>query len=241
MATGILCVLVVIMLLCPLIYMWARGKLYINKIAHCKNVSNDKFCGITSPPDLQLPDSLKAEILQFLKDHPDAAKRVHMPGVRDGRTLTTNQLVEQLPSIVKYYEQLTPVISQVVGETVYPTPMHLPTSCAVIVYDREGDGIQPHYDVSYFKGRFFTVLIPVVGTDTCSKFTYIDAHGNEQTLEGKPQVFEGDIVYHKATRLCANQYRVILSLQYSTDPTMNAWQSVMMYLKDRAFVGTTLY
>ena len=33
----------------------------------------------------------------------------------------------------------------------------MPTSCCILVYDREGDGIDWHYDVNYYFGRFFTV------------------------------------------------------------------------------------
>jgi hypothetical protein len=61
---------------------------------------------------------------------------------------------------------------------------------------------------------------------------------DEQINEGTTQIFEGNLVYHKATKLCEDQYRVVLSMQFSTDPRMNPFQQIMMWLKDRAFVGS---
>jgi hypothetical protein len=147
-------------------------------------------------------------------------------------------MMGHLPEVVDYYLHLKTRISELVGEPVHPTSLDLPTSCALITYDQAGDGIQWHYDVNYFNGRFFTVLIPVTLNDTCTQFQYRDSAGGVVALNNKAEVFEGDLVYHRATQLCEGQYRVILSLQYSTDPGVSVANKALMWLKDRAFVGS---
>ena len=224
--------------------MFARGKLYANKLQHCQHIdtAND-FCGITTTP-LVLPDELKQQIMTALPAAQELAVRAYIPGVRAGRTVLTSTMVQQLPEVVHWFQQAAHHISATVGEEVQPTEESLPTSCSLLVYDRAGDGIGWHYDVNYFAGRFFTVLVPVNTNRTCSVYVYRDAYGQEQQIElqsdeyaGRSIVFEGTIVYHKATPLCAGQQRVVLSLQYATDTRLTLWNRLMTFVKDRAFVG----
>ena len=224
--------------------MFARGKLYTNKLEHCQHVdAANEFCGIPTFP-LALPDRLKQQIMSALPAAQELAVRAYIPGVRAGRTVLTATMVEQLPEVVRWFQHAAPHISATVGEEVQPTEESLPTSCSLIVYDRAGDGIEWHYDVNYFAGRFFTVLVPVNANRTCSVYVYRDAHGHERRIElqsdeyaGQSIVFEGTLVYHKATPLCAGQQRVVLSLQYATDTRLTLWNRLMTFVKDRAFVG----
>ena len=47
-------------------------------------------------------------------------------------------------------------------DTLVPTPLHDQSSCSVLVYEKPGDHIGWHYDHNFYKGRHFTVLIPIV-------------------------------------------------------------------------------
>ena len=228
--------------------MWARGKLYRNAIAHCQGVT-DGFCGLATP-QLALPEALRQEVLHFL-DQTDAdprlAVRALIPGVRAGRTVLSHSIVQLLPSVVRWYERLSGEMSDILGVPVQPTSLSLPTSCSLVIYDRAGDGIEWHYDVNYFTGRFFTLLVPVTSEPTCTRFAYRDAFGGERSVDlqsaeyaGRSIAFEGDDVYHMATPLCAAQRRVVLSLQFSTDPSLTTWNRFMTFVKDRAFTGLGL-
>ena len=228
--------------------MFTRGKLYSNQLAHCQHVDPaEHFCGLTTFP-LELPVDLRQQIMSALPTTTDLAVRAYIPGVRAGRTVLTATMVEQLPAVVDWYNDATAAIGSVVGEPVYPTDLSLPTSCSLIVYDRAGDGINWHYDVNYFTGRFFTVLVPVNMDRTCSVFVYRDAFGEDREVElqspeyaGQSVVFEGTLVYHKATALCAGQQRVVLSLQYATDTRLTLWNRLMTFVKDRAFAGLGMF
>ena len=227
--------------------MLTRGKLYTNKLAYCQHVDGDDFCGLTTFP-LELPVELRHQIMAALPATADLAVRAYIPGVRAGRTVLTSTMIDHLPDVVRWFEHAKQHISDVVGEPVYPTDLSLPTSCSLIVYDREGDGINWHYDVNYFTGRFFTVLVPVNMDRTCSIFVYRDAHGQDTEVElqspelaGRSVVFEGTLVYHKATPLCAGQQRVVLSLQYATDTRLTMWNRLMTFVKDRAFAGLGIF
>jgi len=54
----------------------------------------------------------------------------------------------------------------------FPTDLNLPTSCAILIYENEGDWINWHYDYNYYDGRFFTLLIPISNNLTCTEFQF---------------------------------------------------------------------
>jgi len=176
-------VLVLIMVVIPFVWMYVHGKSYRNKLLHCMNTEAGQFCGIAFPYHIVMPNSLQTAILQHLSDNPNCSTRVHMPGIRDGRTVPTAHLTRHLPSVIEYYHSLALDVSDVIGERVYPTSLHLPTTCAIIIYDQPGDGIEWHYDVNYFRGRFFTVLVPVTTTRTCARFTYRDKNETSRSMK----------------------------------------------------------
>ena len=63
-------------------------------------------------------------------------------------------------------EDLRDLVSQITGVAVEPTPLHDQSSCSVLFYEKPGDHIGWHYDHNFYKGRHFTVLIPVINRDS---------------------------------------------------------------------------
>ena len=225
--------------------MVSRGKVYrSHHLTHCQPQLDEQqqrpFCGLTTL-QLDLPSHLRQQTLSTLDQHVnELAVRAYVPGIRAGRTMLTHTVQHELPDVVNWYEnEARQAISAALGLTVQPTALSLPTSCCLIIYDEEGDGIDWHYDVNYFTGRFFTVLVAVTTNRTCTSFVYRDAFSKDQSveLESRSVLFEGTHVFHKATPLCVGQRRVVLSLQYATDPRLTLWNRFMMFVKDRAFAG----
>jgi len=211
-------------------YMYRRGGVYSNKVRRCATARG--FCGLRAFRNA-LPRGAKRDLLALFP----LAKRVDVPGWKAGRTVPTGVIAARAPAVIEWYARFADRVSEVVGTKVFPTSLDLPTSCSLLVYDRAGDFINWHFDVNYFRGRFFTVLLPVTARKTCTKFVYRDAAARVRTLEGKTVVFEGDELFHKASKLCAGQTRAVLSLQYSTDPRISWVESWLMCLKDFAYVG----
>jgi hypothetical protein len=218
------------------IYMYYRGARYRNYISHCRDAT--AFCGITVQP-LPLPPAIVNTILTLLDAKTELAKRVNIYNWKAGRTIKCGDLVQYAPNVIEYYFLLGAHISQIIGVPVEPTSLDLPTSCCVLMYDQEGDFINYHYDVNYFSGRFFTVIIPITNQITCTKFVYRDHDGQEIFVDlanRNSVIFEGDLLFHMASKLCAEERRVVLSLQYSTDGTISLFNKFFMAIKDRAYI-----
>jgi hypothetical protein len=215
-----------------------RGAINYNRIQHCKIVPDDKFCGIKQI-DLDTPEHLKDKIKDLAKN--GFGKRVDLVGWKAGRTIDTANVIKHCPELFTWYKSLEKQISEVIQEKVYITQEHLPTTCAVLIYEKDGDFINWHYDVNYFNGRFFTLLIPCNYVNTCTKYTYYDKNDNlnEISLEkGKSILFEGDKVFHMASKFCAlGESRIVISVQFTTDPGISFINRALMRLKDTAYIG----
>ena len=225
---------------CVVAYMYRRGGVYVNKLQKCAaRQGPTPFCGLRVFR-YAFPHAVKCQ-LDALVDDPSAATRVNVPGWKAGKTIPTATVRARAPAVVDWYiSGFAREVASLVGARVDATALSLPTSCAVLVYDQAGDFINWHFDVNYFRGRFFTVLLPITSADTCTKFVYRDAAASERELslrDGTCVVFEGDTVFHMASKLCAGQKRAVLSLQYATDPRVSWPNSWLMRWKDAAYVG----
>jgi len=220
------------------IYMIFSGAFNYQRMSECKEVPIEEFCGL-QVIDLSVPDSLNGEIMRQVET--GAGKRVVIPGWKAGRTISTDHVKKNLPNVFDWYVSLEGKISDIVGEKVYITSDSLPTTCAILVYEEDDDFINWHYDVNYFNGRFFTLLIPCTITNSCTEYTYYDKDNIKQGIKeekGKSILFEGDKVFHMATKFCnKGKKRVMISVQFSTNPTISWYNRALMRIKDTAYIG----
>jgi hypothetical protein len=160
---------------------------------------------------------------------------------KSGTTIPTQNITKYAPKLIDYYKnELCNIVSNKLKIKLYPTDLNLPTSCAILIYDKEGDWINWHYDYNYYNGRFFTVLIPITNEETCTFFQFRDNNNNTKNINlinNNSVCFEGNYLYHRATKLCNNQRRILLSCQYVTDNTMNFINKIRIKLKDYAYIG----
>ena len=195
-------------------------------------------------------DVLPPEQLQAIANEVEAlgtTERSYVPTHKKGGTVAYQTLCEHAPRVVSLY--LSPsfqqMISRIVGADVVPTPLHDQSSCSVLFYERPGDHIGWHYDHNFYKGRHFTVVLPIVNRnragDGLSAARLIARIGEEdrviQTPPNQMVVFEGAVVMHKATPIAEGERRVVLSMTYATDPRNTIAQGVARRFKDTAFFG----
>jgi len=228
---------ILVFIFANVLYVVKRGAIYTNKIEHCTKAPPETFCGIKEI-SLALPDALKQDIMAAVES--GMGKRVVLDGWKGGKTISTETVMGRLSDVWTWYEDLPRRIGAEIGEPVSITQSYLPTTCAVIVYDQEGDFINWHYDVNYFEGRFFTLLVPVTFDDVCTKYTYYDKEGAIKEIDNKKDksiLFEGDKVFHMATKLCKGERRVILSMQFATDSKISWYNRALMRIKDSAYIG----
>ena len=68
------------------------------------------------------------------------------------------------PELVAFYlsDEVARICSRLFAVAVQPTPLHDQSSCSLLVYERPGDHIGWHYDHDFYRGRHFTVLLPLI-------------------------------------------------------------------------------
>ncbi|MGI9424210.1 MAG: HalD/BesD family halogenase, partial [Hyphomicrobiaceae bacterium] len=171
--------------------------------------------------------------------------RSYLPIHKKGGTIGYRDLCNQAPEIVELYHsrKLQDLLCNIVGARVFRTPLHDQSSCSLLTYEQPGDHINWHYDHNFYKGRHFTVLIPVVNSGTsensCSSAQLIARiKGADQIIPTPPNsmiVFEGARLLHKVTPIRKGERRVMLSMTFCELPA-NSWlQEAARRIKDTAF------
>jgi hypothetical protein len=140
---------------------------------------------------------------------------------------------------------LRALISDIVKLRIETTPLHDQSSCSVLFYEKPGDHIGWHYDHNFYRGRHFTVLIPMINRGRepnrlSQARLMVRQNGRERVIPTPPNamiVFEGAKVRHKVTPIAEGEKRVIWSMTYCVDPRNSAFQGVARRVKDTAFFG----
>src|SRR5262249_10051407 len=99
------------------------------------------------------------------------------------------------------------LISGIVRVDVEPTPLHDQSSCSLLYYEKPGDHIGWHYDHNFYRGRHFTVLIPLVNRGNgagglSAACLMAKQSGRDVVIPTPPNVlivFEGAKLRHKVT------------------------------------------
>lgn len=229
--------------------MYSRGAVYrASKHSSCRlrpptpeEERDAAFCDIALL-SLHVPSDLRRQLLAYVADG-NHGKRVTIPGWKAGRTVPTSELASRVPDAIAFYRGAARhAAEQKTGAALATTDLKYPTSAALIMYDRANDFINWHYDVNHFRGRFFTMLVPLTPDDTCTQFQFRDGREGGRTVGVRVQpggaiLFEGDRVFHMASKQCAEQQRCVLSMQFATDARLQGrGQKWWMQLKDKAYV-----
>ena len=174
-------------------------------------------------------------------------ERSYLPTHKKGGTVAYETLERQVPRLVSLYrsESLRMLVSDIVGLKVEPTPEHDQSSCSVLFYEKPGDHIGWHYDHNFYRGRHFTVLIPIInrgretnGLSQARLMARQDSH--ERVIPTPPNamiIFEGARVSHKVTPIGPGEKRVIWSMTFCADSRNSAFQGMARRVKDTAFFG----
>ena len=173
-------------------------------------------------------------------------ERSYLPAHKKGGTVAYSTLRAKALSIIALYQgdHLRRIAEELIGARLHPTPLHDESSCSVLFYEKPGDHIGWHYDHNFYRGRHFTLLIPIVnqGMDGGLSAARLQAKigGRETEIATPPNrliLFEGAEVVHKVTPIAAGERRVIWSMTYCTDPRNSAAQGIARRVKDTAFFG----
>jgi len=197
-----------------------------------------------------LDDILPAETFGRISAEIEAlvdTERSYLPTHKKGGTVAYDTLCAKAPHVVALYRspRLHALVSDIVGVPIQQTPLHDQSSLSVLFYEKPGDHIGWHYDHNFYRGRHFTVLIPIVnrgrevGALSSARLLAKPAGGEIEvsTSPNRMIVFEGARVLHKVTPIGDGERRVILSMTFCSDPRNSLWQGVARRIKDTAFFG----
>jgi hypothetical protein len=216
-----------------MVYFVFRTTYYVNYLTECD--TNTKFCYIKKIK-LSIPNEFLGPLDEIAQKE---GTRVEIYKKRQ-KAVSIQKLQANLPEIVEWYKGLTRQISDAIGETVKVTPLNQPNSLSLVVYEKEGDFIDWHFDTNHYNGRYFTLLLPVTTAPTCGNYQYRNAAGETETLylqQGEAILFEGDRVFHKGKELCKNQRRVVLSCTFTSSHTITPPEAILNFIKNWGIFG----
>lgn len=197
--------------------------------------------GVLEPEDLA---QIRADAERVV-----GVERSYLPAHKKGGTIAYETLNQTAPRIVALYlsHELHRLVGDLTGERgrIQPTPIHDQSSLSVLFYDRPGDHIGWHYDHNFYRGRHFTVLIPLLNQghdqDGLSHARLVARTADGERVVATPPnrliLFEGAKVLHKVTPIREGERRIVLSMTFCTDPRNRWWQGIARRVKDIGFFG----
>ncbi|GJL54156.1 MAG: hypothetical protein NPIRA02_12880 [Nitrospirales bacterium] len=182
------------------------------------------------------------ELMQDVEHVRPQLNRNFIPGHKKGGSVSYFIVKKSAPLLMALYKDpaLLAWLSQLAGERLLLCPEDDPHSCALYFYTEAGDHIGYHYDTSYYKGARYTVLIGLLDRSTsrlaCRLHTKDPSkQTKELSLDTKPGsfiFFNGDKLHHAVTPLGENEERIVLTLQYVTNPEMGRFNRWFSNMKD---------
>jgi hypothetical protein len=210
-----------------------RTLIYRNHLTKCKD--DGLFCGIKII-NIFLPHEYNYKLLDLAKN-----KGVRIEIIKKKqKNISYTEIEKHIPQIGSWYNSLSYSISNIIGEKVVPLDKQFKNRLSLVVYEKEGDFIDWHFDTNHFNGRYFTLLVPVTLEETCGNYVYKNKDTKDIIVnlkENQAVLFEGDKVFHAGKQLCANQFRAILSMTFVTSNEMNIWNYTMNSMKEFGVFG----
>jgi hypothetical protein len=229
----ILLYIIILILIVFFLDFFYRTLVYRNHLYNCKD--DGAFCGIKII-NIFLPHEFTYKLVNLAKEK---GVRIEIPKKKQ-KNVSYNEIKKVLPQIQSWYKSISYSISNIIGEKVVPLDTQFKNRLSLVVYEKEGDYIDWHFDTNHFKGRYFTLLVPVTLEETCGNYMYKNKDGNNVDVkikENQAILFEGDKVFHAGKQLCANQFRAILSMTFVTTNDMNLWNYAMNSMKEFGIFG----
>ncbi len=189
-----------------------------------------------------LPPAAVTRFITDLERLSAEVNRNYIPGHKKGGSVSHFAIAQRASALYEFYRSAAfrEFLSHLVRADLKLCPEEDPHACALYFYTEAGDHMGYHYDTSYYKGARYTVLFGLI-QDSASRLLcrlYTRQAGREPrdlevaTTPGSMVIFNGDKVYHAVSPSQPGDRRVVLTMEYVTNPEM-AWpQRIFSNLKD---------
>lgn len=169
--------------------------------------------------------------------------RNYLPGHKKGGSVSYYTVIEKAPRFLDLYrsESFLQFLSRLTEAPLVRCPDNDPHACALYYYTEPGDHIGFHYDTSYYKGARYTILMGLLDRSTQCRLVcelYKDDPARQPkrmelaTAPGDLVIFNGDKLWHAVTPLGEGEERIVLTLEYVTNPEMGPFKRLYSNLKD---------
>lgn len=189
-----------------------------------------------------MPTSLVEEFMREVDGVRPKINRNYIPKHKKGGSVSYHLLQEASPAILSFYHHQGWInfLSQIAGVPLLLCPDEDPHACALYFYTEPGDHIGYHYDTSYYRGARYTVLIGLRDQSSSQLLCRLhtkdsDRDVQELSLATEPGTFiffNGDKLHHAVSPLADGEERIVLTLQYVTDPVMSFTHRWFSNMKD---------
>lgn len=194
-------------------------------------------------PQFLVRSVVEAYLVPQAQELKSSLNRNYIPGHKQGGSVSYYSVIEEAPSFLDLYRApaLLDFLSGLVKAKLHLCPENDPHSCALYYYTEPGDYIGYHYDTSYYKGARYTVLMGLVDRSTHCKFVCdlfkddpatTSRHLEFITQPGDLVIFNGNKLWHAVTPLATGEERIVLTMEYITDPYMGPFKRLYSNLKD---------
>ena len=189
------------------------------------------------------PEVVEHHLLPDVEQLRAMVHRSYIPKHKKGGSVSYYTLAEKAPVFLDLYHSpaFIDFISRLVGSAVVPCPDGDPHACALYFYTEPGDHIGFHYDTSYYKGARYTILMGLVQRSeqcrlTCQLYKGDSTREMQElrlaTPPGAMVIFNGNKLRHAITPLEGGAERVVLTMEYVTNPEMGSFHRFVSNMKD---------
>lgn len=197
------------------------------------------------------PDVVERDLIPEVERLRQSVHRNYIPGHKKGGSISSYTLGEKAPVFLSLYTSpsFLDFLSRLVGTPILVCPEDDPHACALYYYTEPGDHIGFHYDTSYYKGSRYTVLLGLVQrSEGCRLVAHLYKDDPKREMKvvdlgygpGALIIFNGNKLWHAVTPLAAGEERVVLTMEYVTNPEMAPLKRAFSNLKDAfAYFGVS--
>jgi hypothetical protein len=189
------------------------------------------------------PEVIAHHLLPEVEQLRAEVHRNYIPKHKKGGSVSYYTLAEKAPIFLDLYHfpAFIDFISRLVGAAVMPCPDDDPHACALYFYTEPGDHIGFHYDTSYYKGARYTILMGLVQRSTQCRLVCQLYKGDStrqmhelrlETPAGAMVIFNGNKLWHAITPLEEGAERIVLTMEYVTNPEMSPFHRFVSNMKD---------
>ena len=191
-----------------------------------------------------LPPSLVESVLlpEVERLRPEV-HRAFIPGHKKSGSISYFTLRDRAPLFLQLYQApaFIDFLSRLTNARLLPCPGSDPHACALYFYTEPGDHMGFHYDTSYYKGARYTILLGLIQrSQTCRLLCHLYKDDPQRAMRelqlsygpGDLVIFNGNKLWHGVSPLEAGGERVVLTMEYVTNPEMALHKRLFSNLKD---------